>query len=139
MKLLESPDTHRTTEVQTGNRGVAQLLRDVAEDGVHLARQEVQLARIEFAQIARDIGKGTGFTVAAAMIGLLTVQMLVFGIVLLLGDAVFRGNYWIAAFVLTAILGGLAYFLLKRGTALLSPKNIKPEQTLATLRRHKDG
>lgn len=121
------------------NRGVGQLLRDVAEDGAQLARQEVQLARIEFAQIARDIGKGTVLAIAAAMLGLLTVQMLVFGIVLLLGDALFRGHYWIAAFVLTAILGGVAFLLLKRGTALLSPRNIKPEQTLATLRRHKDG
>ena len=121
------------------NRGVGQLLREVAEDGAHLARQEVHLARIEFAQIARDIGKGTGFTVAAAMIGLLTVQMLVFAMVLLLGDALFRGRYWVAAFILTAILGGIAFFLLKRGTALLSPKNLKPDQTLATLRRHKDG
>ena len=121
------------------NRGVGQLLREVAEDGAQLARQEVQLARIEFAQIARDIGRGTVLAVAAAMLGLLTVQMLVFGIVLLLGDALFRGHYWIAAFVLTVILGGVAFFLLKRGTALLSPRNIKPEQTLATLRRHKDG
>jgi len=77
--------------------------------------------------------------VAAAMLGLLTVQMLVFGFVLLLGEALFRGHYWIAAFVLTLILGGVSFYLLKRGTALLSPKNIKPEQTLATLRRHKDG
>jgi hypothetical protein len=123
-----------TTET---NRGVGQLLREVAEDGAHLARQEVHLARVEFAQIARDIGKGTGFTVAAAMLGLLTVQMLVFAIVLLMGDALFRGHYWIAAFVLTAILAGVAYYLLKRGTSLLSPRNIKPEQTLATLRRHK--
>lgn len=121
------------------NRGVGQLLREVAEDGAHLARQEVHLARVEFAQIARDIGKGTGFTVAAAMIGLLTAQMLVFGMVLLLGDALFRGRYWVAAFVLTAILGGIAFYLLKRGKALLSPKNLKPDQTLATLRRHKDG
>jgi putative superfamily III holin-X len=121
------------------NRGVGQLLREVAEDGAHLARQEVHLARIEFAQIARDIGKGTGFTVAAAMIGLLTVQMLVFGIVLLLGDALFSGRYWVATFIVTAILGGIAFYLLKRGTALLSPKKLKPEQTLATLRRHKDG
>lgn len=121
------------------NRGVGQLLREVAEDGAHLARQEVHLARIEFAQIARDIGKGTGFTVAAAMIGLLTVQMLVFGIVLLLGDTLFSGRYWVATFILTAILGGIAFYLLKRGTALLSPKKLKPEQTLATLRRHKDG
>jgi hypothetical protein len=121
------------------NRGVGQLLREVAEDGAQLARQEVQLARIEFAQIARDIGKGTVLAIAAAMLGLLTVQMLVFGIVLLLGDALFRGHYWIAAFVLTAILGAVAFYLLKRGTALLSPRHIKPEQTLATLRRHKDG
>ncbi|HJQ53847.1 MAG TPA: phage holin family protein [Gemmatimonadaceae bacterium] len=124
---------------RSSSRGVGQLLREVAEDGAHLARQEVHLARIEFAQIARDIGKGTGFTVAAAMIGMLTVQMLVFGIVLLMGDALFSGHYWIAAFVLTAVLGGLAFFLLKKGTALLSPRNIKPEQTLATLRRHKDA
>jgi len=123
-----------TTET---NRGVGQLLREVAEDGAHLARQEVHLARIEFAQIARDIGKGTGFAVAAAMLGLLTVQMLVIGIVLVMGDALFRGHYWIAAFVLTAILGGLAFFLLKRGAALLSPRNMKPAETLATLRRHK--
>jgi Putative Actinobacterial Holin-X, holin superfamily III len=123
-----------TTET---SRGVGRLLRAVAEDGAHLARQEVHLARIEFAQIARDIGKGTAFTVAAAMLGLLTVQMLVFGIALLMGDALFRGHYWIAAFVLTMILGAAAFFLLKRGTSLLSPRNMKPEETLATLRRHK--
>ena len=128
--MLSSPPT---------NRGVGQLLRDVAEDGANLARQEVRLARIEFAQIARDIGKGTGFTVGAAMVGLLTIQMLVFGIVLLLGDTLFSGRYWVAAFILTAVLGAAAFYLLKRGTALLSPSNIKPEQTLATLRRHKDG
>lgn len=120
------------------NRGVGQLLREVAEDGAHIARQEVHLARIEFAQIARDIGKGTGYAVGAAMLGLLTVQMLVFGFALLMGDALFHGHYWIGAFVLTVILGAVAFYLLKRGTALLSPRNIKPEQTLATLRRHRD-
>lgn len=122
-----------TTEA---SRGVGALLREVAEDGAHLARQEVNLARIEFAQIARDIGRGTGYAVAAGMVGLLTAQMLVFAIVLLMGDALFRGHYWIAAFVLTIVLGLTALFLLRRGAALLSPKNIKPEQTLATLRRN---
>ncbi len=130
MKTQSAPGT---------NRGVGELLREVAEDGAHLARQEIHLARIEFAQIARDIGKGTGFAVAAGMLGLLTVQMLVFGIVLLLGDALFRGHYWIAAFVLTAVMGGGAFYLLKRGSALLSPTRLKPEQTLATLRRHDHG
>jgi len=129
----------KTLNAPPSNRGIGQLLRDVAEDGAHLARQEVQLARIEFSQIARDIGKGTGFAIGAAMVGMLTIQMLVFGFALLMGDALFRGRYWIAAFVLTVILGAVAFYMLKRGTALLSPGNIKPEQTLATLRRHKDG
>jgi len=120
------------------NRGLGEILREVAEDGAHIARQEVHLARIEFAQIARDIGKGTGFAVAAGMLGLLTVQMLVFAFALLMGDALFRGRYWIAAFILTFVLGGIAFYLLKRGTALLSPRNIKPTQTLATLRRSND-
>jgi Putative Actinobacterial Holin-X, holin superfamily III len=129
----------KLADITHTNRGVGELLREVAEDGAHLARQEVHLARIEFAQIARDIGKGTGLTVAAAMIGLLTIQLLVFGFALLLGDALFRGHYWIGAFVLAALLGGVAFLLLKKGTSLLSPKHIKPEQTLATLRRYKDG
>lgn len=115
------------------------LLREVAEDGAHLARQEVALARIEFAQIARDIGKGTALAIAAGMLGLLTVQMLVIAIVLVLGEELLSGRYWIAAFVLTGILAGVAGYLLKRGMALLSPKNLKPEQTIATLRRHRDG
>src|SRR3982751_4895960 len=122
----------------SSNRGLGEILREVAEDGAHLARQEGNLARIEFGKIGREVGQGDGFTVAAALLGLLTVQMLVFGFVLLMGDAVFRGHYWIAAFVLTIILGAVAFFLLKRGTALLSPANIKPTQTLATLRRQND-
>ena len=126
----------KTLEVK---RGVGTLLREVAEDGAHLARQEVALARIEFAQIARDIGKGTAFAVAAGMLGLLTAQMLVIAIVLLLGEELLSGRYWIAALILTALLGGAAAFLLKRGAALLSPKNLKPDETLATLRRHRDG
>ncbi len=120
-------------------RGVGTILREVTEDAAHLARQEVALARIEFAQIARDIGKGTGFAVAAGMLALLTTQMLVIAIVLLLGEELLSGRYWIAALVLALLLGGAAAFLLKRGAALLSPSNIKPEQTLATLRRHRNG
>ena len=120
-------------------RGVGTLLREVAEDGAHLARQEVALARIEFAQIARDIGKGTAFAVAAGMLGLLTAQMLVIAIVLLLGEELLSGRYWIAAFILTAVLAAGAGILLKRGAALLSPRNLKPDETLATLRRHRDG
>jgi hypothetical protein len=121
------------------NQGLGGLLRQVADDGAHLARQEVALARMEFAEIARNIGTGTGFAVGAAMVGLLTVQMLFVGIVLVMGDALFRGRYWIAAFVLTVILAVVAFAMLSRARALLAPRNMIPDQTLSTLRRNGHG
>ena len=119
---------------RTDGQSMVGLIRQVADDGAHLARQEVNLARIEFAEIARDIGKGTGFSVAAAMLGMLTAQMFVLGIVLVLGDELFRGRYWIAAFLITAVLAALAVAIALRAKKLLSPRNMIPDQTLATLR-----
>ena len=119
---------------RTDGQSMVGLIRQVADDGAHLARQEVNLARIEFAEIARDIGKGTGFSVAAAMLGMLTVQMFVLGIVLVLGDELFRGRYWIAAFLITAVLAAVAVAVALRAKKLLSPRNMIPDQTLATLR-----
>lgn len=119
---------------RTDGQSMVGLIRQVADDGAHLARQEVNLARIEFAEIARDIGKGTGFSVAAAMLGMLTAQMFVLGIVLVLGDELFRGRYWIAAFLITAVLAAVAVAIALRAKKLLSPRNMIPDQTLATLR-----
>jgi hypothetical protein len=118
----------------TADQSMGTLLRQMADDGAHLARQEVALARIEFSETAHNIGHGTSYAVTAALLGLLTVQMLMFAIVLLMGDALFHGQWWIAAFVLTLALGAGAIVLFARAKALLSPNNIIPDQTIATLR-----
>ena len=118
----------------TDDRSMGVLLRQVADDGAHLARQEIALARIEFAEAARDVGHGTSLALAAGLVGMLTVQMLMFAIVLLMGDALFHGQWWIAAAVLTVVLGVAAWMLLARAKALLSPKNMIPDQTIATLK-----
>ncbi|MDB4915370.1 MAG: hypothetical protein JWM95_3014 [Gemmatimonadetes bacterium] len=123
----------------TEERSMSALLRQVAEDGAHLARQEVSLARIEFAESARNVGHGTGFAVAAALLGLLTVQMLMFAVVLLMGAELFNGRWWIAALVLTGALGVAAFVFLARARALLSPRNMIPDQTIATLRGETDA
>jgi hypothetical protein len=118
----------------TAEKSMSDLLRQMAEDGAHLARREVSLARIEFSDAARDIGHGTGFAVAAALLGLLAVQMLLAVVVLLMGAELFNGRWWIAALVLTLVTGAAAITLFARAKALLSPKNIVPDQTIATLR-----
>lgn len=123
----------------TEERSVSALLRQMADDGAHLARREVSLARIEFTEAARDMGHGTGFAVAAAMLGLLCVQMLMFAVVLLMGAELFNGRWWMAALAMTVVLGAAAVLLFSRAKALLSPKNLVPDQTLATLRGETDA
>ncbi|MEO7086846.1 MAG: phage holin family protein [Gemmatimonadaceae bacterium] len=123
----------------TDERSVSELLRQVAEDGAHLAQREVSLARIEFSEAARDLGQGTGLAVGSALLGLLTVQMLMFALVLLIGAELFNGRWWMAALGLTIVLGVASAMLFARAKALLSPKNIMPQQTLATLGRDTDA
>jgi hypothetical protein len=65
--------------------------------------------------------------------------MLMFAVVLLMGAELFNGRWWIAALVLTLVLGAAALMLFARAKALLSPKNFVPDQTLATLRGETDA
>jgi hypothetical protein len=123
----------------TDESSVSALLRRVADDGAHLARREVALARIEFSDAAREVGRGTGFAVVAGLLGMLTVQMLLLGVVLLMGAELFNGRWWIAALAMTLVLGAAALMLFARAKALLSPKNLVPDQTLATLRGKTDA
>jgi len=116
-------------------KSISELLRQVADDGAHLARREVSLARIEFSEAARDLGHGTGFAVGSALLGVLTVQMLMFAVVLLIGAELFNGRWWMAALGMTIALGIASATLFARAKALLSPKNLVPQQTLATLGR----
>lgn len=119
-------------------RGIGELIHDVAEDTSRLARQEVHLARLELAEIVRGIGKGTAMMVAAGALGILAVQIFVFGLVLLVGGEILSGRFWIAAFITTALMTAVAVVLVKKGLEALSPKNMIPDQTVASLKEDRE-
>jgi hypothetical protein len=54
------------------------------------------------------------------------------------GDQWLRDHYWLAAVIVTAITAAVAYWLAKRGMALLSPSKLAPDQTVATLKEDKE-
>lgn len=124
--------------VVTQSRGIGELVRGVAEDGAALARKEVHLLRIELLEIIRGIGRGTAMMIAAAALGIIGLQIFVFGIVLLLGEELLRGKYWLAAFLSTAICAVLAIVLVKRGMSALTPKSLVPDQSIESLREDKE-
>jgi len=119
-------------------RGFTALLRDAAQGSAQLIRQEVKLTRLESARLAGHVSRGTVMITLGAVLLLLGVIVLITGVILLLGDEWLRGNYWLAALIVTVILGVVSAVLAMWGRALLSPQRLEPDETLATLKEDKE-
>src|SRR5918992_5137790 len=126
----------RTNGVARG--GLGGLLRELAEGGTSLVRQEARLARLEIGEAAIALGKGTAFVALGAVLALLGGLSLLAGVILLVGDQWLpRDQYWLAALIVVVLTGGIAAWLVMRGKKALSPKQLVPEETVATLKEDK--
>jgi len=119
-------------------RGIGVLLRDLADGGAALLRQELRLARVEMAAIANAVGKGTALTASGAVLTVLGAFALMTGLIMLAGDQWLRDRYWLAALIGAVIAGGIAAWMARRGAAHLSPRRLLPDETVATLKEDKE-
>lgn len=116
------------------SRPLGALLRDLAEGSTSLIRQEARLARLELTETVRGVGKGTALIVSGAVLLLLGALSLLTGLILLGGDQWLRDRYWLAALIVFALAAGIAVGCMSRGAVLLSPRQLAPDQTVATLK-----
>jgi hypothetical protein len=121
-----------------GRRSMGILLRDLAEGSAALVRQEVKLARLEVTAMLKAVGTGTAAVAAGGVLALLGLLAFVTGIILLPGDQWLRDRYWLAALIVTLIVGGVAFWLAKQGMNLLAPRQLVPAETIATLKEDKE-
>ena len=121
-----------------GRRTMGLLLRDLAEGSASLVRQEVKLARLEVTAMLKAVGVGTAEIAVGGVLALLGLLAFITGIILLPGDQWLRDRYWLAALIVTLLVGGVAFWLAKQGLALLSPKRLAPDETIASLKEDKE-
>ncbi len=122
-----------------GRGGIGGLLRELAEGGTALVRQEARLARLEVGEAAIALGKGTAFVALGGVLALLGGLCLLAGVILLIGDQWLpRDLYWVAALIVVVLTGGIAAWFVKRGTSALSAKALMPDETVATLKEDKE-
>ena len=121
-----------------GRSGVGDLLRDLAGGSAHLVRSEVRLARLELVEAVRAVGVGTVQVASGGVLALLGAFALFAALILLAGDQWLRDRYWLAALIVTLVVGGVAAWMARKGSALLSPRQLAPDETVATLKEDKE-
>jgi hypothetical protein len=95
-------------------------LRHWAEGAMEHLRADVAVAREEVGRVLRAVGLGSAMVAVGGVLALLGALSLVVGLILLIGDQWLPSDlFWVAALIVVAITGPLAYVMGRRGRALI--------------------
>jgi hypothetical protein len=114
--------------------GIGTLLKELVEGSGELVQHEMRLARVEAMELVWGIGVGTASVAVGGVLGLLGGLCLLAGLIMLVGDQWLHDDYWLAALIVTLIAGAVAAFYAWRGKQRLTPRQLVPNQTVATLK-----
>jgi len=101
----------------------------------NLVRSEVELAKAELKQEASQVGKAGGMIAGGGVLGLTGFTFLMWGLIYLLGRKL---PMWVSASIVGSALVTIAAFLGMSGRNQLQQTELKPEQTIDSLKESKD-
>ncbi len=118
-------------EFSARDRGIGELVKDLASQTSTLVRQEIQLAQAEVTQKGKLAGKGAGMLAGAAVFGLLGLGALTAALIALLDTWVAT---WIAALIVMVLWLVVAFVLAKAGQKSLQQATPPAPQTIETVK-----
>jgi hypothetical protein len=113
------------------DRGIGELVKDLASQTSTLVRQELQLAQAEVTQKGKLAGKGAGLLAGAAVAGLLALGALTAALIALLDEWM---PTWVAALIVMALWALVAAVLAKSGQKELQRATPPAPQTVETVK-----
>lgn len=126
----------RPTAEGTDEASVRELIRNLADNSANLVRQEVNLAKLEVKETAnalmRDVAK-LGIALGFAAAGGLALTAF---LILVIGDLL-DGAYWAGALIVGGLFVLIGGVLAIRAINDLKKRDMKPDETLRTLREDK--
>lgn len=139
--------TTRRTTLQRGyaasdGRSVADLLRELSSETVHLVRQELELAKAEmrekfhvYQRSMMTMGAGAVLLLAALLTGLWAVNT---GLTALLAQSMDLGiAVWLSPLILTVVLGAMGWGMIGGAKKRMKEEGLVPQQTTTALRDDK--
>ena len=117
--------------VDARDRGVGELVKDLANQTSTLVRQEIKLAQAEVTERGKTAGKGAGMLAGAAVAALLGLGVLTAVIVIALDGAL---ALWLAALIVTVLWLAIAAVLAQSGKKALQASTPPAPQTVETVK-----
>jgi hypothetical protein len=116
---------------QRDERSLGELFAELSRQTSALVRQEVDLAKTEMTQKAREVGKDAGFMAAGGAVAYAGLLVLLAALVLLLGLWI---PLWVSALIVGVLVLGIGGFLVLLGRDRLTKTTMAPQQTVETLK-----
>jgi len=108
-----------------------ELLKRLSQETSTLVRQEMELARAELTQQAKQAGKGAGMVGGAGVTGHMALFALTLTAIFVL-DTFMKG--WLAALIVTLVWGAVAAVLAQLGRNRIKEATPPAPQTVETLK-----
>jgi uncharacterized membrane protein YqjE len=113
------------------DRGIGELVKDLASQTSTLVRQEIQLAQAEVTEKGKRAGKGAGMLAGAAVAALLMLGALTALIIVVLDSFM---ALWLAVLIVTVLWGIVAAVLASAGRKEMKAATPPAPQTVETVK-----
>lgn len=117
---------------ESNTRSIGQIIGDAVANAQEITRSEIRLAKAELREEAMTTLRGAALLIAGAILGLYAFGMLLFTLVWAMSDAGL--DLWLAALIVSVIVGVVATVLLMIGRSRIEEVNPKPEQTIDSVK-----
>lgn len=115
----------------TPDRSLGSLFTELTRETSTLFRKEIQLAKAEVAEKAKQAGRGTAAVAIGGALLFVAFQALVATAIIALAAVV---EWWLAALIVAMAVALVGVVVLSKGLANLRGENLAPRRTIDTLR-----
>ncbi len=133
--MRAASQTYRQEERQAEPERMSEMLGELAASSAALIRDEIDLARQEIKEGARQMKSGVVASVLGGIISLIALFVLVAAAVVGLGNLIGHGLSALVIGAFLAVTGGATLLL---GIRRIRRTSLKPEQTIETLEEDKE-
>jgi uncharacterized membrane protein YqjE len=117
------------------DRSLGELFSELSRQTSTLIRQEVALAKAEMKEKGSEVGKDVGMMAAGGALAYAGLLALIATIIIVLAEFM---DWWLSALIVSIVVLGVGGMLIQRGMSALKQTNMKPEQTIETLKEDKE-